>query len=557
MITPAEVEKIEFYAALSPELRRRIVTRAADLQVNEGELIVHDGDPPYFWTVLSGAVEAIKIVAGREQSMTYFEPGEYFGEVPLMLSTGATATIRAQMPSRLMRVDPVDFHAIVAESKEAAALLAQSLSRRVNFIRDAYASTSITQATIVGDRYELDCHDIRDFLSRNQIVFEWLDPNDKVEAAEIPPEIDAAGCPAVILPKTESRPEQVILNKPTIRELADALGLQTEPHKHRYDVVIVGGGPAGLAAAVYGGSEGLITMMIEREAPGGQAGTSSRIENYLGFPGGVSGGDLANRALQQTKRFGTEILVTRQATKIERAGDDYAIELDGGERLTTRAIVIATGVTWRQLQAEGADALIGRGIYYGAARTEAQAMRGKNIFLIGGGNSAGQAAMFFSNYAACVTLVVRGSSLAASMSAYLIEQINGKGNINVRTRTTVSRVAGTDHLQGITLHDADSGQDTDVPADGLFVFIGADAETGWLPAEIERDERGYLRTGRDITSWTLSRPAYSLETSLPGVFAVGDVRSGSVKRIAAGVGEGSRTISYVHEYLATLAAVPV
>jgi len=276
----------------------------------------------------------------------------------------------------------------------------------------------------------------------------------------------------------------------------------------------------------------------------------------LGFPGGVSGSELANRALLQAKRFATEILVTRSVTGIETTSDGHVLRLDGGTKIRTRAIVIATGVSWRQLESEGARRLAGRGVYYGAARTEALGTRGKDIFLVGGGNSAGQAAMFFSNYARSVTLLVRGTGLEKSMSHYLIEQLKTKANIAVETETTVLDVGGESHIETISTRKESTGVVTERPADALFAFIGADAETSWLPEDIERDERGFVRTGHELTRWKLARPAFALETSLPGIFAAGDVRCSSVKRVASGVGEGSMVIAFIHEYLATL-EVPV
>ena len=546
MIVPSDLLGIPLFAALPHALTSRLASRAADINVNANEWVAHDGDPPYFWVLLEGELEALKTVAGVPRQVTTFDPGEFFGEVPLMLGAPAFASLRALRPSRLARIEPNDFHAMITESPEAGAILAQTLVRRVNFIRDAYAASSVTQATIVGDRYDFACHDIRDFLSRNAIPYEWLDPADPADARCVAAAARDARRPAVVLQ------DGSVLEAPTLRELARRLDLATAPAGGTYDLVIVGGGPAGLAAAVYGGSEGLRTMLVEREAPGGQAGTSSRIENYLGFPGGISGGDLANRAFLQARRFGTEIVVTRHVAAIEPDGDGHLLRLDGGETVRTHAILIAVGVTWRKLDAAGADELVGRGVYYGAARTEALGTRGKDVFLIGGGNSAGQAAMFFSNYARSVTLLVRGTSLEKSMSYYLIEQLKSKTNIAVETGTTVVRVGGEAHIDSIaTVRDGD-GTERVRPADALFAFIGADAETAWLPAGIERDARGYVRTGHDVTAWTQpDRPPYALETSVPGIFASGDVRSDSVKRVASGVGEGSMVVSFVHEYLAT------
>lgn len=548
MITPSELEIIPLFAALPHALRARVAARAADIHANAGEWIVYEGDRAYFWVLLDGEVEIVKIVAGVAKQLTTFDPGEYFGEVPLMLSAPAVGGLRAMRDSRLARIDPNDFHLMISTSPEAAGIIAQTLVRRVNFIRDAYTASDVTQATIIGDRYDLACHGIRDFLARNQIAFEWLDPTDSADTACMPAAVQSASTfPVVLL--SNSR----VLVSPDLRELAESLDLQTKPGSGEYDVAIIGGGPAGLAAAVYGGSEGLRTMMIEREAPGGQAGTSSRIENYLGFPGGVSGGDLANRALLQAKRFGTEILVTRTVEAIEPGMTDHRILLDGGITVKTRAIVIATGVTWRELESDGAKRFIGRGVYYGAARTEAIGTRGQDIFLIGGGNSAGQAAMHFSSYARSVTLLVRGETLERTMSFYLIEQLRTKTNITVETSTTVTAVRGEAHVESIETRNEATGSTTQRRADALFVFIGAEARTDWLPREIERDARGYILTGHEIRTWLPSRQPYALETSVPGIFAAGDVRSRSVKRVAAGVGEGSIVIAYIHDYFAGLA----
>jgi len=549
MIAPHEITDFPLFAAMTDALRARIVSRSADIRVKTGEWITREGESPYFWTLLEGGVEVIKRYGGDTVQVTTFERGEFFGEMPLMLGTPSFADIRALTSARLMRTDPTDFHFIMTASNEASAILAQTLVRRANFRRDMYVAANLTEAAIVGDRYDFACHDLRDFLSRNQIAYEWLDPSDPGDAASMPRDVrDAGRFPVVILANGRR------LETPTLRELAEGLNLQTKPHSVSYDVAIIGGGPAGLAAAVYGGSEGLRTIMIEREAPGGQAGTSSRIENYLGFPTGISGDDLANRALLQAKRFGTEILVTRLVSSIDTTPQGHVIELDGGDKVHASAVVVATGVRWRELESEDAARLIGRGVYYGAARTEALGTRGKDVFLIGGGNSAGQAAMFFSSYARSVTLLVRGQSLEKSMSYYLIEQLGTKGNITIETDTTVVGVSGSAHIESLTTRSTRTGETQERPADALFAFIGADAETAWMPEQLERDALGYLRTDRDIEHWDHKRPPFPLETSLPGIFAAGDVRSGSVKRVASSVGEGSMVIAFIHQYLATLKA---
>jgi thioredoxin reductase (NADPH) len=338
--------------------------------------------------------------------------------------------------------------------------------------------------------------------------------------------------------------------QPGMRRVAELLGLGTEPEGAEYDVVVVGAGPAGLAAAVYGASEGLTTIVVEREAPGGQAGGSSRIENYLGFPSGVSGGELASRALQQARRLGSEILVTRTITRVDAA--TRQVYLDGGDVLRARAIILACGVSWRQLSVEGSDRLAGKGIFYGASRSEAANAHGLDIQVVGAGNSAGQAAMFFSNHARSVTILCRGASLEKSMSQYLIDQIATRPNIRTRVLTEVVGARGDSSIEAIDIHNSRTGETMTLQSGGLFIFIGADAETGWLPPEIALDERGFVLTGSEVRAterWEQERDPYLLETSVPGIFACGDVRYGPVKRVAAAVGEGSMAIAFIHQYL--------
>jgi len=340
----------------------------------------------------------------------------------------------------------------------------------------------------------------------------------------------------------------------TVRKVANDLGIRTSPSQQSYDVVVAGAGPAGLAAGVYGASEGLKVLVVEKTAAGGQAGTSSRIENYLGFPNGISGDDLSDRALKQAGRFGAEIVTTRCIEKLEAIeGNKYCVQMDGGDRVSACVVVLATGVNWRRLGAEGVDRLQGRGVLYGASRNEAMNVIGKHVFLVGGGNSAGQAAVFFSNYAAEVTVLVRGKGLELTMSQYLIEQIAQKKNIQLETFTEVLRAEGDDHLERlITIcrvpGEPEAMQTRDAQA--LFVMIGATASTDWLPAELQRDANGYICTGRDLSNWKLEREPFPLETSLPGVFCAGDVRHDSIKRVSSGVGEGSMAIAFIHQYLA-------
>jgi thioredoxin reductase (NADPH) len=438
----------------------------------------------------------------------------------------------------------------------------RTMAARISHVQQVNASATPPPAvTLIGHRYDIACHQLRDFLTRNHIPYRWHDLRDPEARAQLFSTVEPGDdFPIVILP------DETRLVRPSFREVAHGLGLQTMPSEKVYDVAIIGAGPAGLAAAVYGASEGLQTILIERHAPGGQASTSSRIENYLGFPTGVSGDDLGSRALQQAKRFGVEILVGRNVEGIDTqsSGGVYAVCLDDNDEVKTRAIVIASGVSWRELDVAGADRLVSRGLYYGASRSEASSTAGHNIFLIGGGNSAGQAAMFFADYARKVTLLVRGASLTASMSHYLIEQLGTKSNIHIETHSQVAALEGEDHLESIVIERRDTRERRREAAEAVFVFIGADAETAWLPKDLCKDERGYVCTGRDVMDivarndarWPLERDPYLLETNLPGIFAVGDVRHGSIKRVASGVGEGSMAIAFVHQYLAEQRKAP-
>jgi thioredoxin reductase (NADPH) len=399
---------------------------------------------------------------------------------------------------------------------------------------------------MLGHRWDSACGDLRRFLARNQITFDSLTP-ESAELQKLWPE----GVPQHAHLPVLRFEDGTVVSRPTLRDVAQRLALQTRARLPEYDTMIIGGGPAGLAAAVYGASEGLRTIVVEREAPGGQAGTSSRIENYLGFPGGVSGDELASRALQQARRLGAEILVTRSVSHCDPVTCE--VILDDGDVIRTRTVIVATGVTWRRLAVDGFDRLIGKGIYYGAARSEAGATHGQDLYLIGAGNSAGQAALYFANHARKVTLVVRGDALEKSMSHYLIEQLRGKSNIAVLLRSEIVAVHGDSHLTQIDIRDNVGNATTRHECGGLFVFIGADAETDWLPSSIARDPRGYVLTGDDVVKagrWSHDRDPYLLESSVPGVFACGDVRLSPVKRVASAVGEGSMAIAFVHQYLA-------
>jgi thioredoxin reductase (NADPH) len=399
---------------------------------------------------------------------------------------------------------------------------------------------------LVGHRFSKESHDLRDFLVRNRVPARWLDVERDAEAREL---LKVAGVDADRLPVALLE-DGAVLERPTILELAERLGVAGAPAQDHYDLVVVGGGPAGLAAAVYGASEGLKTVMVEREAPGGQAGQSSRIENYLGFPAGLTGSDLARRATDQARRLGAELLTVKEAVGLRVEGAARLVELSGGDVLSASSVLVASGVSYRQLDTPGFPERTGAGIYYGAAMTEARACSEQQIVVIGGANSAGQAAVYFSGYAAHVTMLVRAPSLDSSMSHYLIEQIEELPNVDVLTGSSALAAEGDDgRLRRLRVTGPDGEQTLD--ADACFVFIGASPRTDWLAGVLARDERGFILAGRDAQAngWPLEREPYVLETTVPGVFVAGDVRARSIKRVASAVGEGSMAVSLIHEYL--------
>jgi thioredoxin reductase (NADPH) len=407
---------------------------------------------------------------------------------------------------------------------------------------------------VIGHRWSERSNDIKMFLSRNHVPYRWYDIERDGEAerlrdlAHAPP----TDLPLVLIPGGDT------LRSPSTLDLAGALGLHTRAQQPLYDVCIVGGGPAGLAAAVYGASEGLSTVIVEREAPGGQAGQSAAIENYLGFPKGLSGADLAHRAIGQVSRFGAEMVLAREVVGFETRGPVRTVLFAGSGEIEARALIVATGVSYRRLDAAGLDELTGRGVYYGANASEANQCQGEDVYVVGAANSAGQAALYLSNFAKRVVLVVRAATLMETMSQYLVERITSAPNVVVRYRTEVVAGGGDGHLETLTLANRDSGATEDVSSSWLFVFIGASPRTEWLGPDVVRDDKGFVITGQELVGhpltglWPLARAPFALETSVPGVFAAGDVRLDSMKRVASAVGEGAMAIYLVHRYLATI-----
>jgi thioredoxin reductase (NADPH) len=411
------------------------------------------------------------------------------------------------------------------------------------------------QVRVVGHRWSAPSHEVKDFLTRNQVPFRWLELERDAEAARL---LAASGIEADQLPLVITESGET-LRAPSTAEVARALGLSSTPSRDFYDLIVIGGGPAGLGAAVYGASEGIRTMLVEREAVGGQAGQSSKIENYLGFPSGIAGGDLARRAATQARRFGAEMLLTSDVASLEVCGSARVVRLADGSQLSAHSALLTTGVAYRRLRVPGVDDFTGRGVYYGATSTEAQSCWDQDVYIVGGANSAGQAAVFFARKARDVTLVVRGPDLERSMSQYLIQQIEQLPNVRVRTNSEITGASGSDHLERLRIADRQAGTEEEVSTSWLFVFIGAAPGTEWLGKEIMRDENGFVLTGPDLLvdgqlppDWPLDRQPYFLETSVPGIFAAGDVRGQSVKRVASAVGEGAMAVTLVHRYLELL-----
>ncbi|MGZ6132734.1 MAG: FAD-dependent oxidoreductase, partial [Myxococcaceae bacterium] len=427
---------------------------------------------------------------------------------------------------------------------------------------EAGRSLAAGSVLLVGYRFSPRSHETRDFCARHCVPFRWLDIERDPEARRL---LGASGVKAPALPVVIF-PDGTQLVQPTNAAIAEKIGLKVRPEGKFYDLVIVGSGPAGLAASVYGASEGLRTVMIERHAPGGQAALSSMIENYLGFPAGLSGSDLARRGVAQARKFGVEIVAPQTVTRLRADGSSRVVTLSDDSELSAHVVLLTPGVQWRRLDVPGIERLTGAGVYYGGTPAEALFCRGEDVYIVGGANSAGQAALFFARYARTVTMLVREDTLARSMSKYLVDQIEATSNVRVRLQTVVVGVEGETRLEAITVRDTAAGKEDTVPATALFIFIGAEPHTEWLDGVVERDRRGYVVTGPDLArlddepgdgtagrprDWTLEREPYRLESSVPGIFAAGDVRSGSVKRVAAGVGEGVAAVQFIHQYLAS------
>jgi thioredoxin reductase (NADPH) len=498
-----------------------------------------------FFVFKSGEVEVIDDIGDKPEIVTIHGPGSFSGEVAELTGGPVFLTAIARTDVEAYEICPDALREILNNHPDLGDIILQAFVARRQLLKEPGKFAGLQ---VIGSRYSQDTFRVRDFLAGNQIPFLWLD-------LEADPHVSALlrqfGVGEVDTPVVAGG-RKMLLRNPSNRELAEALSIRRPLERTVYDLVIVGAGPAGLAAAVYGASEGLKTLVLERWAPGGQAGRSMRIENYLGFPTGVTGGELAERARLQAAKFGAEMSVPTPVTSLTFPGSYAELHVDGGEKVTTKCMLISTGADYRRLPVDGCEPLEGRGVYYAATPSEAQFCRGAEAIVVGGGNSAGQAAVYLAPLARKVYLVIRGDDLRKNMSSYLASRIEQIPNVEVLLNTEVSRMSGDGHLAEVQLVNKKSGKTRTVATPALFSFIGAVPRTDWLPEEIRRDDVGFVLTGPELARsswWTALRPPFLLETSRPGVFAAGDVRSGSVKRVASAVGEGAMAVQFVHEYL--------
>jgi thioredoxin reductase (NADPH) len=530
----AQIAEIGGFAAAVPRWYR------------DGQTLVAVGERDFgLFLVKSGEVEIVDHSGDEPKTIVVHRQGQFTGDVSLLTGAPAMVSAVARGDCEVYELSNDALRRVLNQRPALGDILLQAFIARRQLLRE---SPEFTGLRVIGSRYSSDTFRIRDFLAKNRVVFTWLD-------VETDPQVDRllkqfgvteADTPVV------SCGRKLLLRNPSNRHLADAIGIHRSLEQTLYDLAVVGAGPAGLAAAVYGASEGLRTVMLERTAPGGQAGSSMRIENYLGFPTGLTGSELAGRALLQANKFGAHLSVPTPVTRLAFEQNYPIVHVDGGESIATKCLLIATGVDYRRLGVEGCEQFEGRGVYYAATPAEAQLCEGSEVLVVGGGNSAGQAAVFLAEYARRVLLLIRGDDLCKNMSSYLVHRIEQTPNIELLRSTTIQRMEGDGHLSAVAVVNNQTGEERTVETPAVFSFIGAVPRTDWLPPEIERDAKGFVRTGPDLTQsphWTARRPPFLLETSHAGVFAAGDVRSGSAKRVASAVGEGAMAVMLVHEYL--------
>jgi len=523
-------------------------TNATKKLYRDGQTLISMGDRDFkFYIVKSGEVEIVDHSGDKPKTVVVHGKGQFTGDVSHLTGRSSIVSAVARGDCEVDEVSRDALRGALNQCPVLSDIILQAFIARRQLLRE---SPDFIGLRVIGSRYSTDTFRVRDFLAKNRALFKWIDVETDSEVDQLLKHfgMTEADTPVVAL----GDGDLLLLRNPSNRQLADAIGIHQPVEEAVYDLVVVGAGPAGLAAAVYAASEGLRTVLLESIAPGGQAGSSMRIENYLGFPTGVTGAELAERAILQANKFGARLSVPTQAVHLgwEKA---YAVtRLEAGETVTTKCLLIATGADYRRLDVEGCELFEGKGVYYAATLAEGKMCRGAQVVLVGGGNSAGQAAAFLAQHASKVFLLIRGADLYKNMSSYLVHRIEQTSNIELLTNTTIRRMSGDGHLGSVEIVNQKTGQDRTVETPAVFSFIGAVPRTDWLPPEIERDARGFIRTGADVAQsphWTSRRHPFLLETSRPGVFAAGDVRSGSIKRVASAVGEGSMVVQFVHEFL--------
>ncbi len=514
-----------------------------------GEALFRAGDrDSKFFVVKSGKIEIVDVTGDQPKTIRVIGPGEFTGDVGHLTGNPKVVSAIAQSNCEAYEISEETLRQILNQDPGLSDIILQAFIGRRQLMRE---SGEFTGLRVIGSRYSQDTFRIRDFLAKNRVLFTWLDLEGDPLVAKTLEQFGVSEADTPIVACAHC----LLLRNPSNRELAEAIGIRRPVEHTVYDLAVVGSGPAGLAAAVYGASEGLNTIVLEHTAPGGQAGSSMRIENYLGFPTGITGSELADRAVLQADKFGAHISIPTPVTKLTFDKAYSVLELEDGETVAAKCLLIATGAEYRRLEVERCSQFEGRGVYYAATPNEVEMCRGSDVVLVGGGNSAGQAAVYLSQNARKVFLLIRGDDLCKSMSSYLAHRIMNTPNIEILRCTEVTRMHGDGYLSSIEIMDKRAGKNRTIKTGALFSFIGATPRTDWLPAEIEKDEKNFVRTGIDLVDsphWTLKRQPFLLETSRPGVFAAGDVRSGSVKRVASAVGEGSMSVQFVHEFLRTM-----